>query len=71
MMLCAFVSKEEGKDQEPIQSSTTPDRGHHMTKTKNIRKKRQNIRKHHTQESQEANPFQAGDHKAAKTDKTA
>ena len=25
-------SKEEGKDQESIQSSTTPDPGHHMRK---------------------------------------
>ena len=51
-------SKEVGKYQELIQSSTTPDLGHHMVKW-------QNIRKHHIQESQEVNPFTAGDHKAA------
>ena len=34
-------SKEEGKDQESIQSSTTPDPGHHMGKTQeNITQKR-------------------------------
>ena len=27
-----FQNKEEGKDQESIQSSTTPDPGHHMGK---------------------------------------
>ena len=27
-----FQSKEEGKDQESIQSITTPDPGHHMGK---------------------------------------
>ena len=35
-------SKEEGRDQESIQSSTTPDPGHLM-----------NTRKHHTQKNQE------------------
>ena len=46
-----YKSKEEGKDQESIQSSTTPDPGHHMGK------------KHHTQESPEVNLFPARDHK--------
>ena len=48
----------EGKDQKSIQSSITPDPGHLMGKW-------QNIKKHHTQESQEASPFSADDHKAA------
>ena len=30
--LLAFKNKEEGRDQESIQSSTTPDPGHHMGK---------------------------------------
>ena len=50
-------SKEEGNDQEPIQSNTSP--GHHMGSDKNTRK-------HHTQKSQKVNPFTAGDHKAAR-----
>ena len=50
-------AKEEGKDQESIQSSTKPDPGHHLGKWQKI--------KHHTQESQEVNPFQADDHKTA------
>ena len=33
MQISSFhKSKEEGKDQEPIQSNTTPDPGHHMRK---------------------------------------
>ena len=52
---CLYLhSKEEGKDQESIQSSTE----HHVGKW-------QNTRKHHIQESQEVSPFPAGDHKAA------
>ena len=36
----AFImcTKEEGKDQESIQSSTTPDPGHHRESDKNTRK---------------------------------
>ena len=33
-LLLAYKSKEEGKDQESIQSSATPDPGHHMGVTK-------------------------------------
>ena len=51
-------NKEEAKDKESIQSSTTPDQGLHMGK-------RQNTRKHHIQENQGVSPFLAGDHKAA------
>ena len=51
-------SKYEGKGQEEIQSSTTPDRDH-------ISESDKNTRKHHTRELQEARPFPAGDHKAA------
>ena len=50
----------EGKDQESIQSSTTPDPRHHMGKG-------QNTRKHHTHESQEVSPFPAGEHKSARS----
>ena len=51
------VSKKADKDQESIQSSTTPDPGHHMGKR----------RKHHKQESpHEVSPFPADDHKAAR-----
>ena len=32
ILLVDIQSKEEGKDQESIQSSTTPDPGHHMGK---------------------------------------
>ena len=49
--------KKGGKDQESIQSSTTPDPGYHMGKWQNII----NI----TNKSQEVRPFPAGDHKIA------
>ena len=54
------TSKKGGKDQESIQSSTTPDPGYgyHM-------RKGQRTRKHYIQKSQEVSPFPAGDHKAA------
>ena len=52
-------SREKGKYQESIQSSTTPVLRHHM-------RKRQNTRKYHTQDSKEVSPFTAGDHKAAR-----
>ena len=45
-------NKEVGKDQESIQSRTTPDQGHHMVK-------------YHIQKNQEVSPFPAGDHKAS------
>ena len=41
-----YQSREDGKDQESIQSCTTPDPEQHMEKW-------QNTRKHNTQESQE------------------
>ena len=50
--------KLDGKDQQLIQSNNTPDPGHHMGKLQ--------TRKHHILESQEASPFLAGDHKAAR-----
>ena len=52
--------KEEGKDQEPIQSSTTPDPRDHIWESDN------NTRKDNPQESQEVSPFPAGDHRTAK-----
>ena len=52
-------SKGEGKDQDLIQSSTTPDPKYHLESDKSTRK-------HLTQESQEASPFPAGDHKTAR-----
>ena len=56
---CHNKSKEEGKDQESIQSST------YLTPY-TIWISGKNTRKHHTQENQEVSPFPAGDHKAAK-----
>ena len=45
--------RKESKDQESIQSNTTPDPGHH--------KVTKNTRKHHLHESQEVSPLPAGD----------
>ena len=56
--ICCFKSKEEGKDQESIQSSTTPDTEHHMGK-----RQLKNTIKHQIQERQEVSPFPAGDQK--------
>ena len=53
--------KEEGKDQESIQSRTTPDPGTIWESDKNTRK--HHIQ--HVQESQHGSSFPAGDHKAA------
>ena len=50
-----YKSKAEGRTQKYIQSSNSTDPRHHMGKL-------QNIRKHHTQESQEFGPFPACDH---------
>ena len=50
-------SKKDGKDQETIQSSTTPDPGYHMGKSQKYNKPHQ--------QDQEASPFTAVDHKAA------
>ena len=50
------LNKKSGKDQKSIQSSTTPDPGHHMGKWKNT-----DI----TNKIQEVSSFPAGDHKAA------
>ena len=55
----ALQSKEEGKVQELIQSSTTPD-------LDTVWESDKNTREHNTQESQEDSPFPAGDHKAAR-----
>ena len=52
-----FESKKGGKDQEKIQSSTTPDPEYHMGSNKNTL----NI----INKSQEVSPFPAGDHTAA------
>ena len=52
-----FYSKKEGKDQESIQSSTTPDQ---VTYGK-VTMSQLDI----TNESQEVSPFPAGDHKAS------
>ena len=54
--------KEEGKDQELIQSSTNVP---HLTRD-TIWESYKNTRKHHTQESQEVSPFPVGDHKATR-----
>ena len=56
-------SKDEGKDQESIQSSTTSYPRHHMGKS-------QKQKKHQTQASQEASHFSAGDQRAARLQET-
>ena len=61
IMICQ--SKEEGQDQDSIQSSTTPDQGYHMDNDK--------TQETHIQESLEAMPFPAGDHKKSVTPKLA
>ena len=53
----AQQSKKEGKDQEPIHSSTTPDPGFNVK----VKASQLDI----TNESQEVSPFTAGDHKAS------
>ena len=50
-------SMKEGKDQESIQSSTTPDPGYQWESD--------NSQLDITNESQEVSPFPAGDHKAS------
>ena len=50
------ISKKGGKDQESIQSSTTPDPGYQWESDK--------LTVDTTNESQEVSPFPAGDHKA-------
>ena len=54
-----YKSKEEGKYQESIQSSTA------LTQD-TVRESDKTTRKHQIQESQEASPFPSGDHKAAR-----
>ena len=56
------LSKEKGKDKESIQSSATPESGHHMRRW-------QNTRKHNTPESQEVIPFPEGDYKVSRNTK--
>ena len=51
-----YGSKKEYKDQESIQSSTTPDPWESDKKT----------RKHHIQKGQEVSPFPTGDNKGAR-----
>ena len=59
VVLCVqYESNKGGKDQEWIQSSTTPDPGY---QNGNVTITQFNI----TNESQEVSPFPAGDHKAA------
>ena len=53
------IQSKEGKDQESIQSSTTPDPG---TPYGKVTKTQENI----TLKSQEVSPFPAGDHKATR-----
>ena len=54
-----FQSKEEGQDQDSIQSSTILDARHRMGKWKNTTKR-------HTHERQKVSAFPAGDHKAVR-----
>ena len=61
MLIFSFLeSKEEGKNQESIQSNITPDLGRHIWESD------KNTGKHHKQESQEISPFPACHHKAAR-----
>ena len=60
-----YESKEEGKDQESIQSSTTPD----WVTRNTMYGKVTNTRKHNTQDSQEVNLFLSGAHTAARNKK--
>ena len=53
---CRDLSKKRCKDQESIQSSTTPDPGYQWESDK--------LTEDTTNESQEVSPFPAGDHKA-------
>ena len=55
--VCALQSKKPGKDQESMQSSTTPDPGYQKKVTTSLLG--------FTNESQEVSPFPAGDHKAS------
>ena len=55
-----FKRKEEGKDQESIQSSTKLGPGYRI-----ILESDKYTRKYHKQESHEVNPFPTGDHKSA------
>ena len=55
--------KEEGKAQESIQSRTAPN---DLTRD-TIWESDKYTREHYTQETQEVNCFQAGDHKAARS----
>ena len=57
--LNSFQCKKGDKDQESIQSNTTPDPGYHMGKSQ---KDKETYKKN---KSQEVSPFPAGDHKAA------
>ena len=50
-------SKKKGKDQESIQSSTTPDTGYQWESD--------NFTIRHHKRDQEVSPFRAGDHKAS------
>ena len=56
LIVGVYKSKKEGKDQEWIQSSTTPDPGYQWES---------DITLDITNESQEVSPFPAGDHKAS------
>ena len=53
---CLYESKKGCKDQESIQSSTTPDPGYQWESDK--------LTEDTTNESQEVSPFPAGDHEA-------
>ena len=55
--MLGIESKTDGKDQDAMQSCTTPDPGYHMGK-------KQKYSKHHQHEPK-VSPFPAGDHKAA------
>ena len=61
-----YNSNKEGKDQESIQSSTTPDPGYQWENNK-VSKGAKVRNQYQTRESQEVSHFPAGDHKASIT----
>ena len=56
MMNTYYKSNKDGKDQESLQSSTTPDPGYQW--------ENDNVTTRHHKREQEVSPFPAGDHKA-------
>ena len=58
--MLAFLRKQKDNNQESIQSSTTPDSGHHMERNTHLIK-------HNAQESQAVSLFPTGNYKTARS----